>query len=144
MILETKARYFGGTDSIQVAILLQEDDYSSAAGKVTSGTVEILHTNAAMFSEQFSAEHRVLSFDGDTNYETAEDTGLFYFFLHHPPVQQNMHARVSVTLSDDRTAVQKVPIDAQLVETDWQNPELPGRDTIEYDRDPDFPYRDLE
>lgn len=144
MILETKARYFGNTDSLQVAILLQEDDYTSAAGKLTEGTVEIMHINAVMFTEQFLPEHKVMTFGGDTNYDVATDEGSFYFFVHHPPVQQNMYARVTVTLSDDRTASQKVPIDAQLTSTDWQNPELPGRETIEYDRDPDFPYREQE
>ncbi|KKN20144.1 hypothetical protein LCGC14_0938550 [marine sediment metagenome] len=145
MILETKARYFGAIDSIQVAVVLQEDDRSSAAPLLTSGTVEVLHGNAPMFTEQFSAEHRVLMFDGDTNYDTAEDQGLFYLFVMHPPVQQNMFARVTVTLSDDRTASQKVPIDALLVgDDDWQNPELPGREVIDHERDPDFPYRAQE
>ncbi len=142
MILETRARYYGATESIQVAVLVQEDDMTSAADSLVSGTVEILHGDAAMFTENFTADHRVLWFDGDTNYDTPEDRGQFYFFLHHPPVEQNMNARVTVTLQGDRTATQKVPIDAQTVDPgDWQNPALKGRDPIEYDKDPEFPYR---
>lgn len=139
MILETKARYFGATDSIQVAVVVQEDDATSAASSLLSGTVEILHGDTAMFTEQFSAEHVALWFDGDTNYEVPEDRGEFYFFLHHPPVQQNINARVTVLLQGDRTATQKVPVDAQLVDAkDWQNPALKGRDQIAYQLPPEM------
>ena len=144
MILETKARYFGPADSVQVAIALQEDDYTSAAPKLREGTVEILHQNAALFTETFTAEHRVLWFDGDTNYDTAEDRGLFYFFLHHPPVQQLMSVRVTVTLGDGRTATQQVGIDVDSDDADWQNPVLSGRDPTAYEKDPEgIPYRDV-
>ena len=143
MILETRARYFGYTDSVQVAILLQEDDCTSAAEKLRLGTVEVLHGNTTMFTDTFEAKHRVMWFE-DENYDTPEDRGLFYFFLHHPPVKQNMNVRVSVVLSDNRTARQKVAIDvAQDMDNGaWQNARPAQREAPAFEENPAFPYRD--
>jgi len=143
MILETRARYFGSTDSVQVAILLQEDDLTSAAEMLQLGTVEVLHGKTTMFSETFEAKHRVMWFE-DENYDVPEDRGLFYFFLHHPPVKQNMNVRVSVTMSDARSARQKVAIDIaqDMGNGAWQNPLLGGRGGQNFEESPDFPYRD--
>lgn len=145
MVLETRARYFGTTDSVQVAILLQEDDLTSAAEKLQLGTVEVLHGSSTMFTETFEAKHRVMWFE-DENYETPEDRGLFYFFLHHPPVKQNMNVRISVTMSDDRTASQKVAIDVaqDMDATAWQNPRLGGHTATLFEEAPDFPYREKQ
>jgi len=146
VILATRARYFGPTDAIQVAILVQEDDSTSAAKKVKAGRIEILDHGTTMFSEEFTGRQHVLWFEGDTNYDAAEDRGQFYFFLHHPPVGQNLEARVTVTLADARTATERVPIDYQndLDSTDWQNPALPNRDPIKFDREAGFPHRGQE
>jgi len=145
MILETRARYFGGADNIQVAILLQEDDYTSAAPSLKTGTVQILQGSSVAFAEQFTAEHKVLRYDGDVNYDVGEDKGEFYFFVHHPQAQQNLSAKISVEMGDGRTATQTVPIDAQVSDPEeWQNPQLSGHDPVEFPKDTDFPYRPLE
>lgn len=147
MILEVKARYFGLTDSIQVAILLQEDDYTSAAAKLKTGTVEILRGGNVIYpAEQLAPDYRVYTYGGDVNYDSAEDQGYFYCFFLHPQQRTNLHCRVSVELSDGRNTSQKVAIDVEpsLGTTAWQNPALARRDPIEFDKDPDFPYRAQE
>lgn len=143
MILETQARYFGQNDCVQIAIVLQEDDGTSAADKLKTGTVELLHGNTAMFSEELTADHKVLFMDNDPNYGDPQDTGQFYFFIHHPAVQGNMNARVSVEMSDSRTASQKVEVDVQHGRN-WNNPAVKGLDPVEFDRDAEFPYREQE
>ena len=143
MILETAAKYFSLPDSIQVAISVQEDDYTSAAAKVVNGTVQILHNDIVMFTEHFDRQHVVLW----TDTEIPEDRGQFFFFLHHPPIQQHMQAKVTVVLHDDRTATQTVLVDATSTEVDpnvWQNPALAGRATINFPKDPSFPTRPLD
>lgn len=145
MIVATRARFFGQTDSIQVAFLVQEDDGTSAAPLVSVGTIDILSGETAVFTEEFTGAHRVLWWEGDQNYDVAEDRGQFYFFLHHPQQQRNLNARVTVTLSDGRTATDRVPVDVQQDTdgTDWQNPALSGREQINFEREPDFPYREV-
>lgn len=143
MILEATAKYFTLPDSIQVAILVLEDDYVSAAPKITTGTVQILQGEVSMFTETFDRQHTVLW----TDPSVSEDRGQFYFFLHHPPIQQNMQVRVTIQLSDGRHASQTIPIDitSSDVEHDvWQNPALAGRATIQYPKDPSFPTRPLD
>lgn len=143
MILEITAKYFSLPDSIQVAVLVMEDDFTSAAPKVTNGTVQILQGESVMFSETFDRQHVVLWTDEDV----PEDRGQFYFFLHHPPVQQYMQARVAVTLQNDSVITQTVQVDATSIETDpsvWQNPALAGRATINFPKDPSFPTRPLD
>lgn len=146
MILAVRARYFGPVDSLQVALVVQEDDRTSAAPKVREGTVKILDHGSAMFTETFTGQHRVLNYEGDTNYDVAEDRGRFYFFLHHPPARRNLEAEVTVVLADDRVATERVPIDVQhdTDETDWQNPALAGRDPIVFEREAGFPHREQE
>ncbi len=141
MILEAIASYFALPDSIQVAVIVQEDDGTTVAPKVVTGTVAILHGDAAMVSETFTANHRVYWINGT---EEPEDRGQFYFFFHHPQVRVNMKARVNVTLADGRTASQTIDIDstsADIASDVWQNPVLSGRPVIQYDRDEHFPVR---
>jgi hypothetical protein len=143
MILEARARYFGPVDAVQLAIELQEDDYSTAAPKLKEGVVKVLQLNDPMFTEFFYADDRVYWFDGDTNYDDPEDRGQFYFFLHHPPIQANMSIQVEVELSDGRVSTKRVPIEVDSDDSDWNNPMFDDAKIVEAKRDPQkLPYRD--
>lgn len=129
-----------------MSIAVQEDDQTSAANKLKSGLVEILHGETVMLNGEFASEHVVLvEVEKDT--DQLVDKGYFYAFVFHPPAQRNMTARTSVELLDGRTATETVPVEvsAGTTEIDWQNPELPGRGTEEFEEDPmTLPYRDKE
>ena len=141
MILNTAARYFTDTDCIQVGIIVQNDDRTSAAAKLQSGTVEILHGTTAVVSEQFDRRHKVMWFaDGST---TPVDQGNFLFLYHHPPMQKNARVRVSVTLTGSLSATQVVNIDAESSDKrrSWLNPSLAGLPATEYPDDGTVPIR---
>lgn len=143
MILEARARYFGPVDAVQLAIELQEDDYTTAATKLKEGVVRVLQLNDPMFTEYFYADDRVHWFDGDTNYDTPEDRGQFYFFLYHPPIQSNMSVQVDVELADGRKTSKRVPIDVDQDGSSWDNPFFDDAKIVEAERDPErLPYRD--
>lgn len=144
MILAVWARYFGPADCVQVSIVLQEDDYSSAAAKLREGTVKIMQGNDPMYTETFNALDRLYDFDGDTNYDNVTDTGKFIFLFYHPPIQHNMAVQVDVTLADDRTSTKRVNIEVEDDEEKWHNPFFEGRTPVEVERDPTgVPYRKL-
>ena len=139
MILACRAQYDAHTDSVQVAAIVQDDSGVSLTASVQSGTVEILDGNTTMFSESFSATHRVVQYDADEN--TITDKGNFYFFLHHPPIQRNLSARITVNLTGGITAAQKVDIEVNRdpEPNAWQNPALSGREAGVFVKDPSFP-----
>ena len=139
MILVCRSAYDGHTDSIQVAVIVQNDDGTSAASEVQSGTVEVLSHGTTMFSEDFNSDHKMIWYDPNDGSE--EDRGNFYFFLHHPPIQKDLSTRVTVNLVGDRVLKQKVDVDvdAEPNTHKWQNPALSGRDAIVFDVDPTFP-----
>jgi hypothetical protein len=137
MILQCRAEYESKTDSIQVGILVQEDDATSASSLVKQGIVEILQGNVAAITETFTADHKVWLHESGA----FEDFGHFYFFVLHPRTQRNMSVRVAVELSDGRSATTKVPIEVtQDPEKDaWQNPALASRGPTTYEVETDFP-----
>ena len=139
MILSTGAYYDTHTDSIQVGVLVQTDAQQSAADQLKSGTVEVLQNDSIIASEEFDSRHRVLW--SDTDDDEPQDNGLFYFWLHHPPAQQNLWARVSVELVGRQQATERVPVKmlGSMSASQWQNPSLSGRPVITYDVDPSFP-----
>ena len=138
MILNTRAEYDPHTDSVQVAIVVQNDDASSASDAVVSGDISILSFDEVMFSLQFSRKNKVLWVEDDGS---VTDDGQFYAFLLHPPIQRNMSVRTYITLADgtkleDYTDVR---VHEEIDTETWQNKAFSGKITEPYEPDLNIP-----
>ena len=134
MIIVCRAEYDGPTDTVQVAILLQEDDGTSAAPRLRRGTVDYMHRDTVMFTETFEARDVVLWAKNED--DEPEDQGQFFSFLLHPPAQQQLNAKVGVVMMDGEVNESQCPVNIGAPRTDaYQNPQLPGRDPTRYEKD---------
>lgn len=140
MILVCRAEYDGPTDSVQVAILLQEDDGTSASDRLLRGTVEYLHRDTVMegLTETFDKSNVVLW--QNEKEDEPEDRGQFFAFLHHPPAQAQLNTHVSVVMVDGEENEASCPVALGQPRTDaYQNPQLPGRTPTRYENDLEMP-----
>jgi hypothetical protein len=134
MILVCRAEYNGRTDTIQVAIMLQEDDGTSASPRLLRGTVEYLHRDAVMFADTFD-RHSAVLWRKDEDDDPVDD-GRFFSWLLHPPAQQQLQAKVSVVMADGEQQDYLCPVTLAQEKTDaYQNPQLPGREPTRYEHD---------
>jgi hypothetical protein len=139
MILVAEAKYDGAVDRVDLAIIVQNDDGTSATATLESGLAEFIQGSETSFQMEFDRRHVMLN-ELDDGVST-QDVGQFYCFVLHPNYQHNLQARVTATLVDGSTATVTIPIEYVKARSrqPTSNPALSGREMGDYPLDPESP-----
>jgi hypothetical protein len=140
MIAVHRAVYREQTDSIEVAMVLHDDDGNSLSNQVKEVVVTLLHVENSMQSVTLNGNNVVKRFDEEDD-NIVHDFGEYYVFFMHPAAQRHLSVKMEVeTISGETmTAVTPIKVQRVLEPNENQNPAMPGRDIIEYPKTVDKP-----